>query len=42
MTDDAHRTALLGAAVDEAVPAGLRAEWERHVAREQVLVGRQG
>lgn len=42
MTDDERATALLQAAVDEAFPADLQSTWARHVAREQVLVGRQG
>ncbi|MDM8086573.1 EAL domain-containing protein [Cellulomonas cellasea] len=42
MTTDEHTSAALAAAVDAAVPQRLRDEWARHVAREQVLVGRQG
>ncbi|WP_066587684.1 EAL domain-containing protein [Cellulomonas timonensis] len=42
MTPDEQASAALAAAVDAAVPERLRDEWARHVAREQVLVGRQG
>lgn len=37
---DAERR--LAADIDSAIPAALRREWERHVGREQVVVGRQG
>ena len=42
MTPEEHTAAALAAAVEAAVPERLRDEWARHVAREQVLVGRQG
>lgn len=32
----------LAAAIDSAIPQDLRREWDRHLAREQVVVGRQG
>lgn len=32
----------LAAEIDAAVPDALRREWDRHLAREQVVVGRQG
>ncbi|WP_454051543.1 EAL domain-containing protein [Cellulomonas sp. Marseille-Q8402] len=32
----------LAAQIDSAIPDALRREWDRHVAREQVVVGRQG
>jgi|GEM_PF-296593 len=32
----------LGDEIDAAIPDGLRREWDRHVSREQVVVGRQG
>jgi EAL and modified HD-GYP domain-containing signal transduction protein len=38
--DEAERR--LADAVDAAIPDVLRREWDRHVAREQVVVGRQG
>lgn len=40
--DGAAGLATLAAAVEEAIPAALRREWERHVAHEPVLVARQG
>lgn len=32
----------LATAIDSAIPHELRREWDRHLAREQVVVGRQG
>ena len=32
----------LAAEIDSAIPDALRREWDRHVGREQVVVGRQG
>lgn len=44
MTPDGRDSTLaqLGAAVDAAIPGELRRAWEEHVAREPVLVARQG
>lgn len=44
MTSDesAASLALLGAAVDAAIPRSLRRAWEQHLAHEPVLVARQG
>jgi EAL and modified HD-GYP domain-containing signal transduction protein len=34
--------AALAAEIDSAIPHALRREWDQHLAREQVVVGRQG